>query len=124
MKHYLGNGANAYMYWNTSLNQGGFSTWGWKQNSLVSVDIVKKTYQYNYEYFLMKHLSHFVKPQARLLKTSGQFNNLLAFINPDKSIVIMLQNESTTDRQIRIKLGNRSISPFLKANSFNTFLIQ
>jgi glucosylceramidase len=92
MKHYLGNGANAYMYWNTSLNQGGISTWGWKQNSLVSVDTVKKTYQYNYEYFLMKHLSYFVKPQARLLKTSGQFNNLLAFINPDKSIVIMLQN--------------------------------
>lgn len=28
MKHYLSNGANAYMYWNTSLKQGGISTWG------------------------------------------------------------------------------------------------
>jgi glucosylceramidase len=31
MKHYLKNGANAYMYWNTSLKQGGISKWGWKQ---------------------------------------------------------------------------------------------
>ena len=28
MKHYLKNGANAYMYWNTSLDEGGISTWG------------------------------------------------------------------------------------------------
>jgi glucosylceramidase len=124
MKHYLGNGANAYMYWNTSLKQGGISTWGWKQNSLVSVDTVNKTYQYNYEYYLMKHLSHFVKPKARLLKTSGEFNNLLAFVNPDGSLVVVLQNEGDTDKQLHIKFGMRSISPLLKANSFNTFLIR
>jgi glucosylceramidase len=124
MKHYLGNGANAYMYWNTSLKQGGISTWGWKQNSLVSVDTVNKTFQYNYEYYLMKHLSHFVLPQARLLKTSGPFRNLLAFINPDRSIVVVLQNDSNTNRRLRIRLGNRSISPLLRPNTFNTFLIQ
>jgi len=38
MKHYLRNGASAYLYWNVSLKKGGVSRWGWAQNSLVTVD--------------------------------------------------------------------------------------
>jgi len=124
LKHYLTNGANAYMYWNTSLKQGGISTWGWKQNSLVSVDTVNKTYTYNYEYYLMKHLSHFVKPGAKKLHTTGLFDNLLAFINPDKSIVIVTQNDSNEEKKISIKVGNKTIVPSLKPNTFNTFLVK
>lgn len=124
MKHYLNNGANAYMYWNTSLKQGGISTWGWKQNSLVIIDTVKKTYQYNYEFYLMKHLSHFVQPGAKLLETSGDYNNLLAFVNPDRSIVVVVHNDSIEDRVMQIKIADKIINPKLKGDSFNTFLIK
>ncbi|MDP4226666.1 MAG: beta-glycosidase, partial [Bacteroidota bacterium] len=47
MKHYLKNGANAYLYWNISLDKGGFSRWGWQQNSLVTVDSASNTYRFN-----------------------------------------------------------------------------
>jgi len=47
MKDYFRNGARAYMYWNISTDQGGMSTWGWPQNSLVSVDTTAKTFHYN-----------------------------------------------------------------------------
>jgi len=124
MKHYLTNGANAYMYWNTSLKQGGISTWGWKQNSLVSVDTVNKTFKYNYEYYLLKHLSHFVNPGAKRLNTTGSFSNLLAFINPDKSVVIVVQNESNEEKNVRFKLENQIINPLLKPGTFNTFVIK
>jgi glucosylceramidase len=124
MKHYLSNGANAYLYWNTSLKQGGISTWGWKQNSLVSVDTVKKTYKYNYEYYLMKHLSHYIKPGAKRLETVGEFNNLLAFANKDNSVVVVLQNDSDQEKVVHIKLGSKMLSPSLKVDSFNTFLIK
>jgi len=124
MKHYLTNGANSYMYWNTSLKQGGISTWGWKQNSLVSVDTVNKTFTYNFEYYLLKHLSHFVKPGAKRLNTAGAFTNLLAFVNPDKSVVIVAQNESDEAIILNIKVGNQLINPTLKPHSFNTFLIR
>jgi glucosylceramidase len=124
MKHYFTNGANAYMYWNTSLKQGGISTWGWKQNSLVSVDTVNKTYQYNYEYYLMKHVSHFVKPGAKRLNTSGTFNDLLAFVNPDKSIVVIAYNSSTEEKKLQIKLGDQMIDPVLQPNTFNSFLVK
>ena len=124
MKHYLSNGANVYTYWNTSLKQGGISTWGWKQNSLVSVDTVNRTYHYNYEYYLIKHFSHFVKPGARRLETSGAFTNLLAFINPDKTLVVVACNESDAEKNISIKLGNKVIEATLKAGSFNSFLLK
>jgi glucosylceramidase len=124
MKHYLSNGANAYMYWNTSLKEGGISTWGWKQNSLVSVDTVNKIYKYNFEYYLMKHLSHFVKPGAKRLNTNGSFDNLLAFINPDRSIVIVAQNDSNEERKVNIRMGDKAFAPILRPNTFNTFLVK
>ncbi|MDN3579473.1 glycoside hydrolase family 30 protein [Mucilaginibacter flavus] len=123
MKHYFNSGANAYMYWNISLKEGGISHWGWSQNSLVSVDTTAHTYKFNYEYYLLKHLSHFVKPGAKLLATSGSFNNLLAFKNPDNSVVVVIQNDGEADKTVAIKLGNKVINPVLKADSFNTFLL-
>jgi glucosylceramidase len=123
MKHYFNSGANAYMYWNISLKEGGISHWGWRQNSLVSVDTLAKTYKFNYEYYLLKHLSHYVKPGAKMLAVSGAFNNLLAFKNPDNSIVVVVQNDSETAKQVSIKVDDEVISPVLEGDSFNTFII-
>ena len=124
MKHYLSNGANAYMYWNLALDKDGISRWGWRQNSLISVDQQKKSFVYNFEYYLIKHVSHYVKPGARLLETSGLNNNVLAFINPNGSVVIVLRNEDKTDKKIIIKIDNKEIRPVLNADSFNTFIIR
>lgn len=124
MKHYFNSGANAYMYWNIALKQGGISHWGWRQNSLVSVDTTNKTYSYNHEYYLFKHLSHYVKPGAKVLTVSGDMNNLLAFKNPDNSVVIVIQNESDADKTVSLKVGDKMISPLLKADSFNTLVVK
>lgn len=35
------------------------------------------------EYYLMRHLSHYVKPGAKRGAASGADTNLLAFQNPD-----------------------------------------
>jgi glucosylceramidase len=124
MKHYISNGASAYMYWNLSLDKDGFSRWGWRQNSLISVDLQNKTFKYNFEYYLLKHASHFVMPGAKLLETEGSFSNLLAFVNPDNSIVIIVRNDEKQDKNVRIKIGDKEINPLLKADSFNTFVIK
>jgi len=124
MKHYLSNGANAYMYWNLALDKDGFSRWGWRQNSLISVDLKNKSFVYNYEYYLLKHVSHFVIAGARLLETAVPDNNVLAFVNPDKSIVLIVRNEDKSEKQISIKVGNLEINPLLKADSFNTFVLR
>ncbi|MFH0758633.1 MAG: glycoside hydrolase family 30 protein [Bacteroidota bacterium] len=124
MKHYLSNGANAYMYWNLSLDKDGFSRWGWRQNSLISVDIVKKSFVYNFEYYLLKHVSHFVMPGARRLDTNNANANMLAFVNPDKSIILVVRNDEKVDRKINLKIGMIAINPLLKPDSFNTFVIK
>jgi glucosylceramidase len=123
MKHYIKNGANAYMYWNTSLKDGGISTWGWKQNSLVSVDTKNQTYRFNHEYYLMKHVSHFVLPGAKLLETTGVFKDLLAFENPDKSVVMIIQNENSKERKVSVKINETFYEIALQADSFNTIKI-
>ena len=123
MKHYLSNGVSVYDYWNISLLKGGISRWGWAQNSLVTVDPETKTYSYTYEYYVMKHYSHFIQPGAKRLRTSG-YDNLMAFANPDSSIAIVAGNQTNEDKLLSVKIGNRCITPTLKANSFNTFLIK
>ena len=125
MKHYLGNGASAYLYWNLSMQQGGLSSWGWAQNSLVTVDTTAKTFVYNHEYYLMKHVSHFVRPGARVLETSSYngYENQLAFANPDGSLVVVMQNDLSEELPVRLMIGGRIIAPTLPADSFNTFVV-
>jgi len=123
MKHYLNNGVSVYEYWNTSLAEGGISRWGWAQNSLVVVDTEKKSYRYSYEYYVMKHASHFVLPGARKLETGGGYDDLLAFRNPDNSVIVIVANQNDTPAKVTVKIGNRAIAPTLEANSINTFKI-
>jgi len=123
MKHYFNNGVSSYMYWNISLEKGGFSRWGWQQNSLITVDPQSKTYHLNHEYYLMKHVSHFVQTGAKMISLSGSFKNMLAFLNPDKSVVIILQNETNEPKKINIKIGDSLISSTYKPNSFNTIMV-
>lgn len=124
MKHYLRSGASGYMYWNISLKTGGESHWGWPQNSLVTVDAEAKSYRFNHEYYLMKHVSHFVQRGARRLGTQGTFDDVLAFLNPDQSVVVVLRNESGYEKAIDVSIGSRKIAGSMEADSFNTLLLR
>ncbi|MDP4228683.1 MAG: glycoside hydrolase family 30 beta sandwich domain-containing protein, partial [Bacteroidota bacterium] len=76
------------------------------------------------EYYLLKHVSHFVLPGAKRLNTTGSFENVLAFVNPDNSIVCVLQNEASAPRKITIEINGKIIQPMVEANSFNTFILK
>jgi glucosylceramidase len=125
MKHYFSNGVSSYMYWNISLDiHPETSRWKWPQNSLISVDQENKTYRYNPEYYLMKHFSHFVKPGANRIVTEGDFDNMLAFSNPDHSIILIAANGEQTPRKLSIRVKDRVLSVTLDAQSINTFTIK
>jgi glucosylceramidase len=124
MKYYLRSGARGYMYWNISLKPGGDSHWGWPQNSLITVDADAKTYRWNHEYYAMKHASHFVQRGATRLETHGTFDDALAFLNPDKSVVVILRNESGHERPVDVTIGDRKIAGSMEADSFNTLLLR
>lgn len=124
IQYYLTHGVSAYMYWNISLEKGGISRWGWAQNSLVVIDSATKTYRYTPEYYLLKHISHYVQPGACKLKTEGAYTNLLAFRNPDDSIAIVLVNETGEDRTVAFQVEEQVYAPVVSAYSIHTFLIR
>jgi glucosylceramidase len=124
MKHYFRNGASGYMYWNISTKAGGDSHWGWPQNSLVTVDTEAKKYQFNHDYYLLKHASHFVQRGATRAETHGTCDDVLAFLNPDRSVVVILRNESNHERAVDVTIGDRKISGSMEPDSFNTLVLR
>lgn len=124
LKQYFKNGVSAYMYWNISLDKDSLNNrWQWAQNSLISVDQKNKTYQYNPEYYLMKHFSHYIKPGARFLSTEGVNDNILAFSNPDGSIIVITTNKEKDSKSLKIRVGDKVLKVTVKPQSINTFII-
>ena len=118
IKHYFRNGVSAYVYWNMALEKNAESTWGWKQNSLISVNDGKV--KYNPEFYLMKHFSHFVKPGAKVLEVKGRWSpNTVAFENPDGGKVAVIMNPFNSQKTVSMEDQNYILPPF----SFNTILL-
>jgi len=122
VKHYLNNGASAYLYWNMVLDETGLSRWGWKQNSMISINPEKKTVRYNPEYYLMKHLGLFVKPKSKLIKPEGDFEDLLAFSHSGKVVLIML-NKSKNVSSVTVNVGGGNVFVNLEPESITTAIL-
>ena len=120
--HYLKAGVRAYCYWNMILpTKNGLSTWGWKQNCLVSIE---DNIVYNNEYFLFKHLSKFVGAGSIFLDTSGPFSSMsVCFKNAEGQIVTVIKNPLETDKEIAVSSMNKQYKLTLKADSFTTMVI-
>lgn len=119
MKHYFDNGVSVYSYWNLSLERGLPSPWGWMQNSLVSVDRSTGKATFNYEYYVLKHLSHFVKRGAKRIVLQGDMD-ALAFANPDGSFVVALANDAGNETAIGVEIDGERIIVRLPAHSIAT----
>ena len=104
------------------LNETGKSQWGWKQNSMISIDKASGKVVYNPEFFLMKHLSYFVTPGSKYIKVSGD-GNCLAFLS-DNHVVILYYNADDADQAKTFILRGQAFTVSLKARSFNTFMVK
>jgi len=124
MKHYFRSGASGYMYWNISLMDGSKSTWGWAQNSLVAVDPTQKTFRYTHDYYLLKHLSHFIELGAKRLETTGTCDDALAFLNPDGTTVMLVRNELPNSAMIQVQLQGLTMVIELPPDSLGTLSIK
>jgi glucosylceramidase len=124
MKHYLRSGANGYMYWNFSMLKGAESTWGWGQNSLVTVDAQSRSYRFNHDYYLLKHLTHSVDVGARRLQGSGTFDDALVFENPDRTLVVLMRNELSIPQKVQIHAGERACVVEMPPDSLGTLTIK
>lgn len=124
-RHYLTNGANSYIYWNMVLEPQGKSTWGWNQNSMITVDPKTSEVTFNPEFYVMKHFSHFVRKGAVRLGIKGHWSGTsLAFENPDGEIVVIVANGLERKRIMTVKAKAKEFSIELKPLSFNTLVLR
>lgn len=117
-RHYFSHGARACVYWNIALNERSESTWGWPQNSMIT--IVNGDIIYNPDYYMVKHFAHFITQGATMLKTKGGFStNSAVFENPDGSRAAILMNPFKFDKTVTIENKNY----ILKPNSLNSIIL-
>jgi glucosylceramidase len=124
-KHYFNNGVESYIYWNMVLLPEGMSTWGWKQNSLITIDPVEKKAVFNPEFYVMKHFSHFVEEGAVRVGLKGQWSgNSVAFKNPNGETVVVVSNPFNYPRPLVLEKGGQIVSLELQPFSFNTLVLE
>jgi glucosylceramidase len=124
LQHYITSGVNAYVYGNMVLQAGGGSPWGWRQNSMITVDPVQKTVVFNPEFYVMKHFSQFIDKNAVRLGLTGEWSaNAVAFMNPDESRVLVLQNPFPESRRVVLEDGSKLLTLHLQPESFNTLVL-
>ena len=102
------------------LDDTGTSPWGWKQNSLISVNPKTLEVVYHPEYYLMKHLSHYVEPGAQRLVLDNADDDILAFVNPDGKGVVIVANCADKSRQVVLRQGKKYLTVVLQPKSFST----
>lgn len=119
--HCFNNGINSYMYWNMILDETGKSAWDWSQNSLIIVDRNTREVSYTDEYYLMKHLSHFVQPGSYRLKVSDD-KNMLAFRTQNGKVAVVVYNPEEKEQSYSFKVENQKVHVALKAKSINTLV--
>lgn len=123
-RHYLINGANGYVYWNAVLAPNGTSTWGWNQNSMVTINPETKKTTYNPEYEVMRHFSHFIKQGAHRITVSGPDSGIsLAYKNPDGEIIVVLANRSDENLDACVEIAGHQYHLNLMAHSFHTLQV-
>jgi glucosylceramidase len=86
-------GVTAYSTWNMVLDTVGIgidSKRVWPQNALLTVNTSAKTLNITPAYYVFRHFSQFVEPNAKVVATSG--GDAVAFKNPSGTIVTVMYN--------------------------------
>jgi glucosylceramidase len=122
MRHYFNAGANSYVYWNMVLDPKGPSTWGWEQNSLITVSRASRTPIYNFEYHVMRHVSGLVRPGAKLLNID-EAENALAFLNPDGAIVLVYANPADQPQELTLQQEGHALNVTVPPRSMSSWVI-
>jgi glucosylceramidase len=113
--------ASSYFFWNLILNEGGLSSWNWHQNSLITINRNVNSIKYNPEFYAMKHFSAAVQPGAKRIAVSGgPFKNVVGFLNPSGSKVVIFQNDANFPVSAEIEIGDYSVEVEAPAKSMNT----
>jgi glucosylceramidase len=108
LRDWINAGVRSYSAWNMVLDTVGKNldmVRPWNQNALLAVDRSARRLIVTPTYYVFRHFSGFIDPGARRIGTSGSFGSeVLAFKNPDNSIVAVLYNSGTAARMVTVQV--------------------
>jgi glucosylceramidase len=118
------NWAKSVVLWNLALDQNGGPTMNCTICTGVTTVRSDGTVSYNAEYYVLGHISKFVRPGAVRIgsNTFGQGNiDNVAFRNPDGSTVLVVHNGASSTRTFNVSSSGRRFSTALPAGGVATF---
>jgi len=127
IKAFFDKGVNSYMLWNMILDEEGKSIDSqlpWPQNAAVVIDKNSKQVIYTPMFYAFKHFTYFVKPGAQYVSIIyGWEENAIAFLNPDRELVILLENDRWHPETVNINFGDYWMTVELPPKSWSTIIV-
>ncbi len=120
------NGTVGWTDWNILLNQnGGPNHVGNLCFSPVHANTETGKLTFTYPYYYLGHFSKFIKKGAKRVSCFSSANNLLttAFLNPDKSIVIIAMNQGDNALNYSLNIQNKMANQSIPAHAIQTMVI-
>ena len=124
MNHYLGNGCEEYTFWNAILCDGGTSSWGWNQNTMLRINSATAEITYTPEYFAVKHFCNKVVPGTKVLTFKEPGDDKLPTMilqTPDGKFLVIAGNFNDEPKKLTVELSGKYLEVELAAHSYNTF---
>lgn len=125
---YLRNWSKTYCAWVTCLTDQSQPNRGFHKANPTFVVVDSKdpdSFRYIPEYYLLSHLTRFVKPGAcRIQSNYGALDAITnaAFLNPDRTIVMIAVNQNTEDHAFKFIYQDMQFNSTLPAKTAATYL--
>jgi glucosylceramidase len=117
-------GSKGTLLWNLALdeNHGPHLGGCGDCRGVVTIDRRTHTVTRNVEYYVLGHVSHFVRPSARVLPSQGGPANVshAAFRNPDGSLVLLMHNAGLRASALTVRAGGETVHVGLPAGEVMT----
>lgn len=114
--NYINGGCDNFCYWNMVLNEEQKSGWGWKQNSLVTVNRNTQEITYHPDYAVFLLLGKFIRPGMQRVACTASGTSM-AFVDSNNKLYVFLQNNDKNARKYKYTDGKNNHEVMLPAES-------
>ena len=122
----IANYCEGYLDWNLTLNEiGGPNHVGNYCDAPIIADTNQLTLNYNVSYYAIAHFSKHVMPGAKRIESKSESDiTHVAFVNPDGSTVVVIQNESEKDHKVDLSHDTHTYKTTIKKRSISTIYFE
>ena len=119
-------GMDTFIDWNICLDeQGGPNYVGNFCEAPIICDTENGTLAYKLSFYYISHFSSFIKPGAKRIATTIYTDEIeqVAFLNPDGSIVVVIQNRAVVVKNVSLRMAGNLIDVELPAESISSIVV-